>query len=343
MELLDVSDDEETNTETPQIVSNTSKDRMSPEQLRNFQGRKDEEIAERIFKGNHTLTTEEIFEVSPAVKKALICRTKNSKVQSHTMEALIQSTQERLDPSVKTPKPETLSYFKLEEITDPGYDILLEDTGELTAGSIVHRDIVDQFRKDRSIEDQGKKIIIVSRKGESLRVIYPQINKSDEQIECVLDSGSQIVSMDTNIAVGLGIAWDPDVVIHMQSANGNLSPTRGLARNIPFRFGDIVVYLQVHIIDDVPYQVLMGRPFDVLVESEVWNTKDGGQLVTITDPNSGRRSQIGTYAKGEGIWIKQNGPEKLVSEESTPKETPIETSSEAEQDNANFTETSRNC
>ncbi|THU77712.1 hypothetical protein K435DRAFT_625554, partial [Dendrothele bispora CBS 962.96] len=113
----------------------------------------------------------------------------------------------------------------------------------------------------------------------------------------VLDSGSQIVSMDTNIAVGLDITWDPDVVIHMQSANGNLNPTRGLARNVPFRFGDITIYLQVHVMDNVPYEVLMGRPFDVLVESEVKNTKQGDQYITLTDPNSSRRQQIGTYSR----------------------------------------------
>ncbi|THU77215.1 hypothetical protein K435DRAFT_608978, partial [Dendrothele bispora CBS 962.96] len=167
----------------------------------------------------------------------------------------------------------------------------------LPEGAIVQRDVVEQFRQDRPPADREKRIIVAARRGEDLRVVYPKINNSQEEVECVLDSGSQIVSMDTNIAVGLDITWDPDVVIHMQSANGNLNPTRGLARNVPFRFGDITIYLQVHVMDNVPYEVLMGRPFDVLVESEVKNTKQGDQYITLTDPNSSRRQQIGTYSR----------------------------------------------
>ncbi|THU76897.1 hypothetical protein K435DRAFT_703731, partial [Dendrothele bispora CBS 962.96] len=110
----------------------------------------------------------------------------------------------------------------------------MEPRDNLPEGAIVQRDVVEQFRQDRPPADREKRIIVAARRGEDLRVVYPKINNSGEEVECVLDSGSQIVSMDTNIAVGLDITWDPDVVIHMQSANGNLNPTRGLARNVPF-------------------------------------------------------------------------------------------------------------
>ena len=79
-----------------------------------------------------------------------------------------------------------------------------------------------------------------------------------EQVECILDSGSQIVSMDTSVAGALGLSWDPKTVIHMQSASGQLTPTRGLARNVPFAFSEVVIYMQVHVTDNAPYKVLLG-------------------------------------------------------------------------------------
>ena len=119
-----------------------------------------------------------------------------------------------------------------------------------------------------------------------------------------MDNGSQIISMDTRIATGLHLHWDPDVRVHMQSANGTLNSTRGLARNVPFTFGDITVFMQVHIMDDVPYDVLIGRPFDVLCETEIKNAKNGDQFITITDPNTGRKVTIPTYPRGERPSIK---------------------------------------
>ncbi|THU77156.1 hypothetical protein K435DRAFT_824405 [Dendrothele bispora CBS 962.96] len=174
----------------------------------------------------------------------------------------------------------------------------MQNNGDLPINAIVHRDIVEQFLKDRP-EERGKKIIIVGKPSDDLRVTYPIINGSNQMVECIMDNGSQIVSMDTRVASGLHLSWDPDVVIHMQSANGNLNETKGLARNVPFKFGDLVVYLQVHVIDNCPYELLVGRPFDVLCETTVQNTQTGDQFITIHDPNSDRRCTIPTYARGQ--------------------------------------------
>ena len=97
----------------------------------------------------------------------------------------------------------------------------------------------------------------------------------------------------------LNLSWDPTVVIHMQSANRQVEKTLGLARNVPFLFGEIMVYLQVHIIREPAYKVLLGWPFDALTESEVKNSKDGAQLVTITDPNTGNKVTLPTYTRGQ--------------------------------------------
>jgi len=128
--------------------------------------------------------------------------------------------------------------------------------------------------------------------------VYPLINHVGK-VESLLDGGSQIVSMLRAVAVELEITWDPDITVQMQSANRTLEQTLGLAKNVPFLFGHITVYLQVHVIDKPAYKVLLGRPFDTLTESEVKNARDGGQSLTLTDPNTGERCVMHTHERGK--------------------------------------------
>ena len=72
-----------------------------------------------------------------------------------------------------------------------------------------------------------------------------------------------------------------------------------LAKNVPFLFGHIAVYLQVHVIERPAYKVLLGRPFDTITESEVKNAKDGGQSLMLTDPNTGKRCVMHTHERGK--------------------------------------------
>jgi hypothetical protein len=139
--------------------------------------------------------------------------------------------------------------------------------------------------------------VYVANDSASLRVIFPIVD-GKHQIEAVIDSGSQIVSMSLAEAEELNLGWDPDIQIYMQSANGSLKKSAGLARNVPFVFGEITVYLQVHIIDQPAYKILLGRPFDILTESQIHNTSNGNQTVTLKDPNTGKRSTLPTHARG---------------------------------------------
>jgi hypothetical protein len=157
----------------------------------------------------------------------------------------------------------------------------------------------------------------------SLRVLLPFVAGS-EKVECVLDTGSQIVSMAKTLAERLGVAWDPDVRIYMQSANGQLKESEGLARNVRFTFGDMTIYLQVHVIDQPAYQVLLGRPFDILTESIVQNKRDGSQSITIRDPNQQRRITLPTYTRGAGTYHGNKNPvEEDLKDRGPPLEKPL--------------------
>ena len=95
----------------------------------------------------------------------------------------------------------------------------------------------------------------------------------------------------------LGLAYDPSIILNMESANGNINPSLGLARNVPFQIAKLTFYLQVHIIHSPAYDVLLGRPFDILTESIVRNFTNEDQTITIRDPNTGIRATIPTLPR----------------------------------------------
>jgi len=77
--------------------------------------------------------------------------------------------------------------------------------------------------------------------------------------------------MTRDVAVANKISWDSGLSIQLQSANGSLSRTCRLAKNVPFTLGDVTVLLQVHIIETAPYKILLERPFDTITESTIVN------------------------------------------------------------------------
>jgi hypothetical protein len=91
--------------------------------------------------------------------------------------------------------------------------------------------------------------------------------------------------------------YNPAIILHMQSANGNIDQLLGLSRNVPFQIGPITFYLQVHIIQSLAYDVLLGHPFDVLMESIVHNFANEDQTITIHDPNSRKRVTVPTLPR----------------------------------------------
>ena len=84
----------------------------------------------------------------------------------------------------------------------------------------------------------------------------------------------------------------------MQSANREVDETLGLAWNVPILVGDITLYVQFHIVRNLAYGVLLGQPFNILVESIVRNYSNEDQTITIHDPNSGRIATIPTFPCG---------------------------------------------
>ena len=138
--------------------------------------------------------------------------------------------------------------------------------------------------------------LVVTKELYALRAVVPLVNNY-LKVESILDPGCQIIAM-SDVCHELSLAYDPSVILHMESANGSVDPSLGLAQNVPFLVGSITVYLQVYVIRCPAYDILLGRPFDVLTESIVRNFKHEDQTITLHNPNSGQVTTIPTISCG---------------------------------------------
>ena len=92
----------------------------------------------------------------------------------------------------------------------------------------------------------------------------------------------------------------PSLCINMESASNHIEKTLGLARNVRFFVGGINVYLQVHILENPLYRVLLGRPFERFTACNSSTKVDGSSDLTLTDPNSKKVVIVPTYPRGQG-------------------------------------------
>lgn len=171
-----------------------------------------------------------------------------------------------------------------------------------------HPGIYELPHDDYEAPRDDDKMEVASESG-SLRTIFAIIDNR-EDVECILDPGCQIVAMSENVALKLGLPWDPRVVLNMQSANGQTNPSLGLARNVPFQFANMTIYLQVHVIREAAYEVLLGRPFDDITRSVVHNLAGGHQTVTLHCPNSKIVATIPTFPRSTPAKPAKGQPKK---------------------------------
>ena len=139
--------------------------------------------------------------------------------------------------------------------------------------------------------------LIVGCENAAVCSVFALVDNSCKK-ECILDSGCQVITISKAVSHELVISYDLTFCISMQSANGELDMSLGLARNVPFKIGPVTFYLQAHVIDSNAYDVLLGRPFDVLTESVIRNFANEDQTITIHDPNTGQQVTVPTLARG---------------------------------------------
>ena len=163
-------------------------------------------------------------------------------------------------------------------------------------GSLIIPDPYETYLKTLP-EGEEPVPLVVAKESSALRSIFPLVD-NQQRVEAIVDPGSQIIAMAEEVCIDLALAYDPTIILNMQSANGEVDKSLGLARNVPMRIGEITLYVQIHIIRSPAYDILLGRPFDILTESVVRNYANEDQTITICDPNSGRRSTVPTSPRG---------------------------------------------
>jgi hypothetical protein len=72
----------------------------------------------------------------------------------------------------------------------------------------------------------------------------------------------------------------------MEAANSTITKMHSHLHNICFTFDDIDIYLQVQVMPNAPYDILLSHPFYALTECITKDLANGDQHLTITDPNT---------------------------------------------------------
>jgi hypothetical protein len=136
-----------------------------------------------------------------------------------------------------------------------------------------------------------------------------------EEVEGIIDPGSQIIAMSEAVCHDIGLVYDSSIKLNMQLSNGEVDQSLGLSRNIPCKINTITLYLQIHIIWSPAYDILLGRPFDVLTESTVENFPNEDQTITIVNTNTKHSVTISTLPQtppchrrngGQGFWFSRD-------------------------------------
>ena len=173
-----------------------------------------------------------------------------------------------------------------------------------TAGSVIQDGIVvpDPYEMYLKMLQPGEKSreLIVTKESHLLCSIMVLVD-NQEHIKAIVDPGPQIIAISDAVCNDLGLSYDPTIQLNMQSANGTVDHFLGLARNIPCCLGDVTLYFQIHVICDSAYNILLGQPFEVLMESVVRNFKNEleDQMITVHDPNSNWISTVPMLPRGK--------------------------------------------
>ena len=137
---------------------------------------------------------------------------------------------------------------------------------------------------------------LTSSEIDALRVVDPILD-DNLQIEAVLDQGSEIIAMNKDIWLKLGVALDPQKILNMQSANSQSNATAGVINDVKMTIGGLDLRFQIHVVQGAPFDLLLGRPFFRFTGCVTTDNVNGSQEITITCPNTGKRVTIPTRKK----------------------------------------------
>ena len=274
----------------PLAQSSASKDKPIPAFRKDapiHDGRIAGDVFKRALKSRIELSQEELLSLSPEVREL---------VRQATSAKRVPTEQPRDNPVSTMFLGEVLPFSSASEEEGKATDVFVakQATKEAPPGSTIIEEKIASFIEGNY--EVGREELVVAQESLLLRTVRPLVDNK-KKVEAIIDPGCQIIAMSQAICHDLGLTYDPKITLNMQSANGEIDRSLGLARNVPFTFGDLTLYLQVHIIKSPAYDILLGRPFDVLTSSVVTNYPNEDQTLTLTDPNTGAAVTVPTISR----------------------------------------------
>jgi len=146
---------------------------------------------------------------------------------------------------------------------------------------------------------------IAAQHSVSLRVLDVGL-KNNVNVEGILDDGSQIIAIRRDIWERTGEALRSDYKMVMESANSTTNGTMGVINDLKITIGGYDFYVQAQVIENAPYELLLGRPFSILTEANTKNFKDGSSHLTMVDPNSKAQISIPTRERERDAKRRKN-------------------------------------
>ena len=148
-----------------------------------------------------------------------------------------------------------------------------------------------------ALDDCGFNFLTIAKELSALCTILPLFNHN-KYVESIVDPGSQVIAMSAAACHVLALIYDLHVKLCIQSMNGDVDEMLGLTRNILMPIGVIMLYVQIHIVHNLMYDILLERPFNIVLESIVHNFSNKDQTITIHNLNTGKTTMVLMFTHG---------------------------------------------
>ena len=254
-------------------------------------------VQQRILDKEITVTSSELLSISPELAKRLHEGTTIKRVVFREPGRDETATIDKMISDLRDAPTAKVTSAMLEEVPDSDSE---EGSTIATEASVY---VQDQPRgeEERRVAKNRYDSVIVARPLSSLRTVWARVRGVARDIECVLDPGSQIVAISEDLCHSLHLVYNPEHTLGMESANGIVDRSLGVAADVPFEIlgTGITLFLQMHVMRTSAYGILLGRPFDNLASTIVETNASGAHRLTIRCPNTQRVAVVPTYGRGE--------------------------------------------
>ncbi len=262
----------------------------------------DKDAEERVWQRNFVneqsvhLSVSELFSLAPGICKKAHKMTGSKRV-AFDVPAIPLSVLSVMMDDPEASEDVLESVQCLEDLSGPPEEA--GSTGGIVSLQLRGGDADDDEDEPAPRQRSRSNSLIVGKPSEKLRALFAWVNEA-ELVECVYDPGSEVVAISADKCYELGIPCDERQKNPMTSANGTKDTTKGLANNVLLELqGGIAIYLQMHVVENAAYDILLGRPFETLMGVSSRNLPDEKHELVVTCPNTDRCLTLRTYARGD--------------------------------------------